>query len=127
MKNVNSVQVKGELRKKVHIGKWDLVIQKATRSLQELIRTASARRRNIIIDQVGYIFEPRIYPPHSQVVHQSFFAELNLSFIVWFIGTLNHLVCAFKHGGIASSQRLTQARWYRFKSTLTQARQCSLK
>lgn len=60
MKNVNSVKVKGELRKKVHIGKWDLVIQKATRSLQELIRTASARRRNIIIDQVGHIFEPRI-------------------------------------------------------------------
>ena len=68
MKNVNSVKVKGELRKKVHIGKWDLVIQKATRSLQELIRTASSRRRNIIIDQVGYIFESRIYPPHSQVV-----------------------------------------------------------
>merc|ERR1719462_488553 len=40
--------VNGEARKKVHKGKWDLVIQKATRSLQEMIRTASTRRRNVI-------------------------------------------------------------------------------
>ena len=46
----------GDPRKKVHKGKWEQVIQKATRSLQDLIRAASSRRRNIIIDQVGTTF-----------------------------------------------------------------------
>jgi len=45
--------VNGETRKKVHKGKWEQVIQKATRSLQDLIRTASARKRNVIIDQTN--------------------------------------------------------------------------
>jgi len=45
--------VNGEPRKKVHKGKWELVIQKATRSLQEIIKTASTKRRNIIIDQTN--------------------------------------------------------------------------
>ena len=43
----------GEPRKKHHTGKWELVVQKATRSLQEMLRAASQRRRNVIIDQVG--------------------------------------------------------------------------
>ena len=42
----------GEPRKKHHTGKWELVVQKATRSLQEMLRAASQRRRNVIIDQV---------------------------------------------------------------------------
>lgn len=46
-------QVNGEPRKKHHTGKWELVVQKATRSLQEMLRAASQRRRNVIIDQVG--------------------------------------------------------------------------
>jgi len=45
--------VNGEARKKVHKGKWEQVIQKATRSLQDLIRTASTRKRNVIIDQTN--------------------------------------------------------------------------
>ena len=51
-----SVQVNGEPRKKHHTGKWELVVQKATRSLQEMLRAASQRRRNVIIDQVGDSF-----------------------------------------------------------------------
>ena len=42
----------GEPRKSHHKGKWEQVVQKATRSLQEMIRAASQRRRNVIIDQV---------------------------------------------------------------------------
>jgi len=45
--------VNGDSRKKVHKGKWEQVIAKATRSLQDLIRCASQRRRNIIIDQTN--------------------------------------------------------------------------
>ena len=47
------VQVNGEPRKDHHKGKWEQVVQKATRSLQEMLRAASQRRRNVIIDQVG--------------------------------------------------------------------------
>ena len=47
------LQVNGEPRKKHHKGKWEQVVQKATRSLQEMLRAASQRRRNVIIDQVG--------------------------------------------------------------------------
>ena len=47
-----NAQVNGEPRKKHHTGKWELVVQKATRSLQEMLRAASQRRRNVIIDQV---------------------------------------------------------------------------
>jgi len=50
---INKMTVKGEARKKVYKGKWDQVVQKSTRSLQELLRTASQRRRNIIIDQTN--------------------------------------------------------------------------
>ena len=49
-----SPQVNGEPRKKHFTGKWELVVQKATRSLQEMLRAASQRRRNVIIDQVGH-------------------------------------------------------------------------
>lgn len=51
--NICLIQVNGEPRKKHHTGKWELVVQKATRSLQEMLRAASQRRRNVIIDQVG--------------------------------------------------------------------------
>ena len=47
------MQVNGEPRKDHHKGKWEQVVQKATRSLQEMLRAASQRRRNVIIDQVG--------------------------------------------------------------------------
>ena len=47
------VKVNGEPRKDHHKGKWEQVVQKATRSLQEMLRAASQRRRNVIIDQVG--------------------------------------------------------------------------
>ena len=47
------VQVNGEPRKDHHKGKWEQVVQKAPRSLQEMLRAASQRRRNVIIDQVG--------------------------------------------------------------------------
>jgi heterogeneous nuclear ribonucleoprotein U-like protein 1 len=50
---INKMTVNGEPRKKHHTGKWELVVQKATRSLQEMLRAASQRRRNVIIDQVG--------------------------------------------------------------------------
>ena len=42
----------GEARKTNHKGKWEQVVQKATRSLQEMLRAAAQRRRNVIIDQV---------------------------------------------------------------------------
>merc|ERR1719158_2793732 len=45
--------INGEPRKKHHKGKWEQVVQKATRSLQDLLRTASQRRRNVIIDQTN--------------------------------------------------------------------------
>ena len=46
----------GEPRKDHFKGKWETVVQKATRSLQEMLRAASQRRRNVIIDQVGGFF-----------------------------------------------------------------------
>jgi heterogeneous nuclear ribonucleoprotein U-like protein 1 len=55
-----SLQVNGEPRKKHYAGKWELVVQKATRSLQEMLRAASQRRRNVIIDQVSPNFLPKI-------------------------------------------------------------------
>merc|ERR1719297_136651 len=48
---INKMTVNGEPRKKHHKGKWEQVVQKATRSLQEMLRAASQRRRNVIIDQ----------------------------------------------------------------------------
>merc|ERR1740123_2040856 len=50
---INKMTVNGEPRKKHHTGKWELVVQKATRSLQEMLRAASQRRRNVIIDQTN--------------------------------------------------------------------------
>jgi len=50
---IGKMTVNGEPRKKHHTGKWELVVQKATRSLQEMLRAASQRRRNVIIDQVS--------------------------------------------------------------------------
>merc|ERR1719507_1161394 len=50
---INKMTVNGEPRKKHHTGKWGLVVQKATRSLQEMLRAASQRRRNVIIDQTN--------------------------------------------------------------------------
>merc|ERR1719189_1913480 len=50
---INKMTVNGEPRKDHHKGKWEQVVQKATRSLQEMLRAASQRRRNVIIDQVG--------------------------------------------------------------------------
>eukprot|EP00092_Neocalanus_flemingeri_P046546 GFUD01052381.1.p1 GENE.GFUD01052381.1~~GFUD01052381.1.p1 ORF type:complete len:477 (+),score=169.69 GFUD01052381.1:85-1515(+) len=50
---INKMTVNGEPRKKHYKGKWEQVVQKATRSLQEMLRAASQRRRNVIIDQVG--------------------------------------------------------------------------
>jgi len=50
---INKMTVNGEPRKKHHKGKWEQVVQKATRSLQEMLRAAGQRRRNVIIDQVG--------------------------------------------------------------------------
>jgi len=52
---INKMTVNGEPRKKHHKGKWEQVVQKATRSLQEMLRAASQRRRNVIIDQVGEV------------------------------------------------------------------------
>merc|ERR1712013_587165 len=50
---INKMTVNGEPRKKHHKGKWEQVAQKATRSLQEMLRAASQRRRNVIIDQTN--------------------------------------------------------------------------
>ena len=50
------LQVNGQPRKEHHKGKWEQVVQKATRSLQEMLRAASQRRRNVIIDQVRRLF-----------------------------------------------------------------------
>jgi len=50
---INKMTVNGEPRKTHHKGKWEQVVQKATRSLQEMIRAASQRRRNVIIDQTN--------------------------------------------------------------------------
>jgi len=50
---INKMTVNGEPRKKHHKGKWEQVVQKATRSLQEMLRAASQRRRNVIIDQTN--------------------------------------------------------------------------
>jgi len=50
---INKMTINGEPRKKTHKGKWEQVVQKATRSLQELLRAASQRRRNVIIDQTN--------------------------------------------------------------------------
>jgi len=50
---INKMTVNGEPRKSHHKGKWEQVVQKATRSLQEMIRAASQRRRNVIIDQTN--------------------------------------------------------------------------
>ncbi len=47
------LKVNGEPRKKHFTGKWDFLIQKCTRCLQDWLRVASQRRRNYIIDQVG--------------------------------------------------------------------------
>merc|ERR1719411_871477 len=49
---INKMTVNGEPRKSHHKGKWEQVVQKATRSLQEMLRAASQRRRNVIIDQL---------------------------------------------------------------------------
>jgi len=48
---IGKMTVNGEPRKEHHKGKWEQVVQKATRSLQEMLRAASQRRRNVIIDQ----------------------------------------------------------------------------
>jgi len=50
---ISKMTVEGEPRKKHHKGKWDQVIQKATRCLQDMLRVAATRRRNIIIDQTN--------------------------------------------------------------------------
>jgi len=50
---IEKMTVNGEPRKKHHKGKWEQVVQKATRSLQEMLRAASQRRRNVIIDQTN--------------------------------------------------------------------------
>merc|ERR1719394_1109156 len=50
---INKMTVNGEPRKGHHKGKWEQVVQKATRSLQEMLRAASQRRRNVIIDQTN--------------------------------------------------------------------------
>merc|ERR1719410_3209257 len=50
---INKMTVNGEPRKDHHKGKWEQVVQKATRSLQEMLRAASQRRRNVIIDQTN--------------------------------------------------------------------------
>ena len=49
---IEKMKVDGEPKKKHLEGKWDQLIQKSTRCLQDLLRTASQRRRNVIIDQV---------------------------------------------------------------------------
>ena len=51
---IEKMKVDGEPKKKHLEGKWDQLIQKSTRCLQDLLRTASQRRRNVIIDQVRY-------------------------------------------------------------------------
>merc|ERR1719186_1858799 len=50
---ISKMTVEGEPRKKHHKDKWDQVIQKATRCLQDMLRVAATRRRNIIIDQTN--------------------------------------------------------------------------
>lgn len=53
---VDKMKVDGESLKKHHDGKWDQLIQKCTRCLQEWLRMASQRRRNVVVDQVGQLF-----------------------------------------------------------------------
>ncbi len=43
----------GEPIRKHYEGKWDNLIQKCTRCIQDWLRVASQRRRNYIIDQVS--------------------------------------------------------------------------
>jgi len=50
---IEKMKVDGEPKKKHLEGKWDQLIQKSTRCLQDLLRTASQRRRNVIIDQTN--------------------------------------------------------------------------
>ena len=46
------LKVNGEPRKK-HMGtKWDQLISKSTKCVQDMLRLASQRRRNFIVDQV---------------------------------------------------------------------------
>jgi len=49
---VERMKVDGEPRKKHFSGKWDHLIQKCTRCLQDWLKVASQRRRNFIVDQV---------------------------------------------------------------------------
>merc|ERR1712051_1136112 len=50
---VDKMKVNGESLKKHHDGKWDQLIQKCTRCLQEWLRMASQRRRNVVVDQTN--------------------------------------------------------------------------
>jgi len=50
---IEKMKVDGEPKKKHLEGKWDQLIQKSTRCLQDWLRTASQRRRNVIIDQTN--------------------------------------------------------------------------
>merc|ERR1712223_1292759 len=50
---VDKMKVNGEPLKKHHDGKWDQLIQKCTRCLQEWLRMASQRRRNVVVDQTN--------------------------------------------------------------------------
>jgi heterogeneous nuclear ribonucleoprotein U-like protein 1 len=47
------VQVMGLPRKKNYAGRWDVLIDKATKCLTRMLEVASKKKRNYIIDQVG--------------------------------------------------------------------------
>eukprot|EP00096_Caligus_rogercresseyi_P005787 TRINITY_DN217_c0_g1_i4.p1 TRINITY_DN217_c0_g1~~TRINITY_DN217_c0_g1_i4.p1 ORF type:complete len:524 (+),score=158.84 TRINITY_DN217_c0_g1_i4:154-1572(+) len=54
MSLIEKMKVNGVCRRTSHTGRKDVLIQKCTRCLQDWLRIASTRRRNIIIDQVLY-------------------------------------------------------------------------
>ena len=60
----------GEPRKEHHKGKWEQVVQKATRSLQEMLRAASQRRRNVIIDQVREMSFVLLHDKHLLLINK---------------------------------------------------------
>ena len=49
---ISNFQVNGEPRKKHMTTKWEQLISKLTKCCQDMLRLASQRRRNFIVDQV---------------------------------------------------------------------------
>lgn len=66
-------QVMGLRRQRNYAGRWDVLIQQATQCLNRLIQIAARKKRNYILDQVGWQGHPHPgmgHPPrvgHSSV------------------------------------------------------------